>query len=209
MVYISDSIFCSLNEAIQDLKAGKLVCISDTEDIENEIDMMCLGVFATPENINYMITHARGLVCCAMSSEITDKLLLEPQRKAGNQDKRGTPFYESLDLATADTGVSAYERSDTILHIASGNAKRSDFISPAHTMTLRAKPNLLFARLGHTEFSVQMAQLCGVTGVAVICEIIKDDGTMLRVNEFQKWNGKHNLKLYSINQLLEYLTKVE
>lgn len=199
--------FCTLEEAIQDLKAGKLLCISDTEDIENEIDMMCLGVFATPLNINYMITHARGLVCCSMSSEMADKLLLTPQRQQGNQDKRGTPFYESLDLATADTGVSAYERSDTILHISSGKAKRKDFISPAHTMTLRAKPNLLFERLGHTEFSVQMAKLCNVTEVAVICEIIKDDGTMLRVNEFEEWNKKHNLKLYSINQLLEYLKK--
>lgn len=206
MIFISDSIFCNLDEAIEDLKNGKLVCISDTEDIENEIDMMCLGVHATPENINYMITHARGLVCCSMSSEITDKLLLTPQRQVGNQDKRGTPFYESLDLVTADTGVSAYERSDTILHIASGKANRNDFISPAHTMTLRANPLLLSGRLGHTEFSVQMAQLCDVTQVAVICEIIKDDGTMLRVNEFEKWNEKHNLKLYSIKQLLDYLT---
>lgn len=199
--------FCSLNEAIQDLKEGKLICISDTEDTENEIDMMCLGIHATPQNINYMITYARGLVCCSMSSEIVDKLLLNPQRAQGNQDKRGTPFYESLDLKTADTGVSAYERSDTILHLASGNAKRDDFISPAHTMTLRAKPMLLDERIGHTEFSVQMAKLCDVNAVAVICEIIKDDGTMLRVNEFEEWNKNHNLKLYSIKQLIEHLKK--
>lgn len=207
MIFISNSIFCSLSEAIEDLTNGKIVCISDTEDLENEIDMMCLGVHATPENINYMITHARGLVCCSMSTEMADNLSLMPQRQQGNQDKRGTPFYESLDLATADTGVSAYERSDTILHIASGNAKREDFISPAHTMTLKARPNLLLERLGHTEFSVQMAQICEVAEVAVICEIIKDDGKMLRVNEFEEWNKNHNLKLYSINQLLEYLKK--
>lgn len=198
--------FCSLEEAINDLKSGKIVCISDREDIENEIDMMCLGEIATVENINYMITNAKGLVCCPMSANWCDKIGFEPMKNENIKgDKLGTPFYQSVDLDNGSTGVSAIERTKTIKHIASGHAKLNSFVSPGHLFTLRAKPGLLKERLGHTEFSVQMAQLCGLSPVAVICEIINKDGDMLRVKDFEEWNKDKGLKLYSIGQLIKEL----
>ena len=198
--------FCNLREAIEDLKAGKIVCISDREDIENEIDMMCLGEYATVENINYMITNAKGLVCCPMSAEWCDKIGFEPMKNDNiKADKLGTPFYQSIDLDNGSTGISAIERSKTINHIASGSAVLSDFVSPGHLFTLRSKPGLLDERLGHTEFSVQMAELCESKPVAVICEVINNDGEMLRVKDFEEWNKDKGLKLYSIDKLLNYL----
>lgn len=198
--------FCSLEEAINDLKSGKIVCISDREDIENEIDMMCLGEIATVENINYMITNAKGLVCCPMSANWCDKIGLDAMTSEKiKPDKLGTPFRLSVDLDNGSTGVSAIERTKTIKHIASGHAELNSFVSPGHLFTLRAKPGLLKERLGHTEFSVQMAQLCGLSPVAVICEIINKDGDMLRVKDFEEWNKDKGLKLYSIDQLIKEL----
>lgn len=198
--------FCSFKEAIEDLKAGKIVCISDREDIENEIDMMCLGEFATVENINTMISTAKGLVCCPMSAEWCDKIGFEPMKNDNIKgDKLGTPFFQSVDLDNGSTGVSAIERSKTVKHIASGNATLESFVSPGHLFTLRAKPGLLAERLGHTEFSVQMAELCEAAPVAVICEIINTDGEMLRVKDFEEWNKDKGLKLYSIDKLINQL----
>lgn len=200
--------FCKLSEAIEDLKAGKIVCISDREDIENEIDMMCLGEFATTEVINYMVSHARGLVCCPMSAEWCDKIGFEPMKNDNiKADKLGTPFFQSVDLDNGSTGVSAVERAKTVQHITTGEADLEDFVSPGHLFTLRARPGLLQERLGHTEFSVQMAELCESAPVAVICEIINEDGEMLRVKDFEEWNKDKNLKLYSIDALIEELKK--
>lgn len=200
--------FCKLSEAIEDLKAGKIVCISDREDIENEIDMMCLGEFATTEVINYMIKNAKGLVCCPMSAEWCDKIGFEPMRNDNiKADKLGTPFYQSVDLDNGSTGVSAVERAKTVQHITTGEAVLEDFVSPGHLFTLRARPGLLQERLGHTEFSVQMAELCESAPVAVICEIINEDGEMLRVKDFEEWNKDKDLKLYSIDALIEELKK--
>lgn len=202
--------FCNFNEAKEALQKGEILCISDREDIENEIDMMILGEFATTEKINYMINNARGLVCCPMSSDWCDKIGFEPM-KCDNikADKLGTPFYQSVDLDNGSTGVSAVERAKTVNRITSGEATLDDFVSPGHLFTLRAKPDLLNERLGHTEFSVQMAELCGSVPVAVICEIIAEDGEMLRVKDFEEWNKDKNLKLYSIDQLINELEAVE
>lgn len=200
--------FCSLNEAKEVLMNGGMICISDKEDIENEIDMMCLAEFANTEKINYMITNAKGLVCCPMSAAWCDKIGFEPMHSGAiKADKLGTPFRVSVDLDNGSTGVSAVERAKTIRHIASGEAVLGDFVSPGHLFTLRAKPGLLGERLGHTEFSVQMAELCGSAPVAVICEIIGDGGDMLRVKDFEEWNKDKGLKLYSIDQLISELEK--
>lgn len=200
--------FCSFKEAKEVLEKGGILCISDREDIENEIDMMCLGEFATTEKINYMITHAKGLVCCPMSAMWCDKIGFERMENDNiKKDKLGTPFYQSVDLDNGSTGVSAVERAKTIQRIASGEATLDDFVSPGHLFTLRAKPSLLDERIGHTEFSVQMAKLCGTKPVAVICEIINNNGDMLRVKDFAEWNKDKNLKLYSIDQLIQELRK--
>ena len=198
--------FCSFEEAKEVLKNGEILCISDREDIENEIDMMILGEFATTEKINYMITNAKGLVCCPMSAAWCDMIGFEEMKNDNiKADKLGTPFYQSVDLDNGSTGVSAVERAKTIQHITSGSAKLDDFVSPGHLFTLRAKPRLLAERMGHTEFSVTMAGLCGTKPVAVICEIINNDGEMLRVKDFEQWNADKGLKLYSIDQLIEEL----
>ena len=194
-----------LGEIIKDLKDGEIICLADNENIENEIDMMCLAVHATTENINYMITNARGLVCIPMSAALCDEIGFKAMKSDNiKADKLGTPFYQSVDLDNGSTGVSAVERSKTARHIASNNAKLEDFVSPGHLFTLRAKPGLLAERIGHTEASVQLANLCG-ENTAVICEIIKDNGEMLRVKDFPLWNADKGLKLYHIDKLIEVL----
>lgn len=204
------NIFCNIYEALEELRNGKILCISDREDIEDEIDMMCLADFATTENINYMISNAKGLVCLSAGSEIIDNLGLKPLKYSNiDEDKLGTPFFQPLDLNNGSTGVSAEERGKTARHIASGKSKLSDFISPGHLQILRAKPRLLAERLGHTEFSVQMADLCEHSPAAVICEIIDNQGQMLRVKDFEDWNKDKNLKLFSIDQLINFNDEVQ
>lgn len=193
-----------LNEILNDLKEGKIVCLADTPDLENEIDMMCLACKATPENIGRMIAEARGLVCCALSAEIVDKMGLEKiESEKISEDRLGTPFFMPLDLNNGSTGVSAVERSKTAMRLATGEATLDEFVAPGHLMTLRARPGLLKERLGHTEFSVALAKMCGVEGAAVICEMIKDNGEMMRVKDFEEWNKDKGLKLYSMTEFLE------
>lgn len=197
--------FSNLKEIINELMAGKIICLADSPELENEIDMCCLAKYATTENINYMITNARGLVCCPMSAEMCDKVGFEPMFNTNIKvDRLGTPFYQSVDLNNGSTGVSAVERGKTARLIASGEAKLDDFVSPGHLFTLRAKKDLLKVRQGHTEASVQLAKLCGEEA-AVICEIIKDNGEMLTVKDFEDWNKNKSLKLYSIDQLINDL----
>jgi 3,4-dihydroxy 2-butanone 4-phosphate synthase/GTP cyclohydrolase II len=183
-------------EAIKTLLKGDIIYLADGEDEENEIDMMCLGCFASPKNINTMITHAKGLVCCAMAAEWIDEIGLVPMNKPEgiSEDRRGTPFYNSVDLRFSDTGISAYERSECVNTLARENGPPSleKFISPGHIFTLRAKPGLLDERQGHTEFSVSLAKKLNANSpVAVICEVIKNDGTMLRRKDFDVW-ANHN-----------------
>lgn len=194
--------FSSLEEIIKALKEGEIICLSDNENIENEIDMCCLASKASTDNINYMIKNARGLVCIPMSADMCDEIGFEPMKSDNiKADKLGTPFYQSVDLDNGSTGISAVERGKTARHIATGTAKLDDFVSPGHLFTLRAKPGLLSERIGHTEGSVTLAGLCDEKS-AIICEIIKDNGEMLTVKDFQEWNKDKHLKLYSIDQLI-------
>lgn len=194
--------FCSLTEVLADLKEGKIIALADSPDIENEVDYCCLAKFATTENITRMITEARGLVCCSMSATLCDKIGLDAMASDKMQtDRLGTPFRMSIDLNNGTTGVSAVERGKTARHIATGKAVLDDFVSPGHLMTLRAKEGLLQARFGHTEGSVQLATLCGEES-AVICEVIKDDGTMLTVKDAPAYLKEKDIKLYSLTQLM-------
>lgn len=195
--------FATLDEIIKDLRDGKIICLADNENLENEIDMVCLANKATTENINYMITNARGIVCIPMMADLCEEIGFEPM-KADNikADRLGTPFFQSVDLDNGSTGVSAVERGKTARHIASGIANIEDFVSPGHLFPLKAKRGLLKERFGHTEGSVMLANLCG-TNSSVICEIIKDNGEMLTVKDFPLWNANKNLKLYSIDELIK------
>lgn len=195
--------FNKLDKILNALNKGRIICLADSPDLENEIDMCCLAKYAVTDNINYMVTHARGLVCCPMSAELCDRIGFEPMKHSNIKvDKLGTPFYQSVDLNNGSTGVSAVERGNTARFIASGSAVLKDFVSPGHLFTLRAKPELLKVRQGHTEASVQLAKLCGEES-AVICEIIKDNGEMLTVKDFEEWNKYRGLLLYSIDQLIK------
>ena len=196
--------FSNTLDILEDLKAGKIICIADSEDVENEIDMMCLGKFATPENVNFMVTNAKGLVCVPMGYDYAiNHGFKKMDIKGFAEDKRQTPFCQPVDLKTCDTGISAYERSKTIRHLADKDNKPDDFISFGHTFTLIARPKLLEERHGHTEASVFLASLVDDNSpVATICEIIKDDGKMLRVADFAEWNKDKNLKICHINSLI-------
>lgn len=194
--------FNMIEEVLEDLQKGKIICLADNEDLENEIDMMCLAKYASTENINYMIKNARGLVCCAMDDEACERLGLEPMIYDNAMvDRLGTPFYQSLDLNNGSTGVSAVHRGRTARRIATATARLSDFVSPGHLFTLRVKPGLLKERLGHTEGSVTLAKMCEQIA-DIICEIIKDNGEMLTLKDFKSWNKNKNLKLLSIEQLM-------
>lgn len=192
-----------LQEVISDLKQGKIVCISDNEDIENEIDMMCLAEYATPSNINYMAHEACGFICCVLPHDICiDKGLDYLKQEGLNIDHRGTPFCAFLDHKDCDTGISAYERSKTIKELACTDKDISHFVQ-GHTPVLHSKKGLLSERLGHTEMSSQLSFMCDSNGSAVICEILNYNGDMLRVCDFDSWNKDKGLKLYTMKQLIE------
>lgn len=197
--------FSSIEEIVKDLKEGKIIALADSPNIEDECDYCCLAKYATTENITRMITEAKGLVCISMSAELCDKMGFNPMMHDNIRvDHLGTPFYQSVDLNNGTTGVSAVERGKTARHIASGDAKLEDFVSPGHLFTLRARKELLRVRKGHTEASVQLAKLCGEEA-AVICECIKDNGEMVHVGDAAEYFADKDIKLYSLDQLIEDL----
>lgn len=193
----------NLNNVLDVLKNGGIICIADNEDLENEIDMCCLAKHATTENINYMVKNARGLVCIPMTDDKCKKIGFE---KMDNykipRDKLATPFYQSIDLNNGSTGVSPSERGKTARKLIEDDVKLTDFVSPGHLFPLKACEGLLKERLGHTEGSVTLATLCGEKA-AIICEIIKDDGNMLTLKDYEEWNKGKNLPLITIKELID------
>ncbi|ARK32481.1 Riboflavin biosynthesis protein RibBA [Halalkalibacter krulwichiae] len=195
--------FHSIEEAIEDLKNGKMIVIVDDEDRENEGDLLALSEKATPEIINFMITHAKGLVCCPITKERADKLELEPMVQQ-NTDSHQTAFTVSVDHITNTTGISAPERTDTIQALVADDAIASDFKRPGHIFPLVAKEGGVLEREGHTEAAVDLAKLCGASPSGIICEIIKEDGTMARLPELEMFAKTHQLKLITIADLIKY-----
>lgn len=197
--------FNNLEEILEDLKAGKIVAISDTEDLENEIDMMCLASKATPENINYMAKNACGFICNVLSWDVAETKGIDYlEQKGVNADHRGTPWALFLDHKDCDTGISPEERSKTIMRLSQKESKLGEFVN-GHVPVLKARKWLLFERMGHTEMSSQLSFLCGENGCAVICEMLEPSNktSMLRVKDFENFNKNKGLKLYSISQLVE------
>jgi 3,4-dihydroxy 2-butanone 4-phosphate synthase/GTP cyclohydrolase II len=200
--------FDTIEEAIYELMQGKVIIVCDDEDRENEGDFVALAEKATPEVINFMIKYGRGLVCVPITEELADKLDLAPMVNH-NTDSHGTAFTVSIDYKSTTTGISAYERSMTIQAMLDPNAKASDFKRPGHVFPLVAKKGGVLRRAGHTEAAVDLARLCGAKPAGVICEIIKEDGTMARVPDLRKIADEFDLKMITIKDLIEYRSRKE
>ena len=197
--------FNSIEEAIEDIKNGKMIIVVDDEDRENEGDLVIAAEKATPEAVNFMIKYAKGLLCVPIEEEIADKLKLNPMVE-NNTDNHETAFTVSVDYKDTTTGISAYERALTINKIAESD-NYSDFRRPGHIFPLIAKKSGVLDSIGHTEASVDLAKLAGLKGCAAICEIIKDDGTMARRDDLFAFAKKHNLKMITIKDLINYRRK--
>lgn len=202
------SILDSIEAAIYDLMRGKPVIVVDDEDRENEGDFIALAEKATPEVINFMITEGRGLVCVPITQQRADELNLKPMVQQ-NTDFHGTAFTVSVDHKDTTTGISAHERSITVKGLIDPNAKSSDFRKPGHMFPLIAKDGGVLRRAGHTEAAVDLAIMCGSYPAGVICEVIKEDGTMARLPDLQEIARKHDLKLISIQDMIRYRNEKE
>ncbi len=199
MIYMFDTI----EEAINELLQGKVVIVCDDEDRENEGDFVALASKTTAETINFMIKHGRGLVCAPISEEIARTLNLVPMVNR-NTDPHGTAFTVSIDHKTSTTGISAFERATTVHELINPNSKASDFKRPGHIFPLIAKEGGVLRRAGHTEAAVDLARLCGEAPAGVICEIIKEDGTMARVPDLRLIADEFNIKMITIKDLIKY-----
>ncbi|MBP3964416.1 bifunctional 3,4-dihydroxy-2-butanone-4-phosphate synthase/GTP cyclohydrolase II [Paenibacillus lignilyticus] len=206
---MSTPAFDTIEEAIYDLILGKAIIVTDDEDRENEGDLIALASKATPEIINFMITEGRGLVCVPITAERAEELDLPPMVQR-NTDYHGTAFTVSVDHVSTTTGISAYERSQTIQALMDDSgAKADDFRRPGHIFPLIGKKGGVLRRAGHTEAAIDLARMCGSKPAAVICEIIKEDGSMARLPDLIEFKAKHNLKLISIQSLIHYRNEKE
>lgn len=193
----------TIEELIQDIKDGKNVVIMDDEDRENEGDVICAAKFATLENVNFMASYARGLICMPMSSEHVKKLGLSQMCEV-NTDNHGTAFTVSIDYVETTTGISAYERSLTAMRTVEEDVKPEDFRRPGHMFPLEAKLGGVLERNGHTEATVDLMRLAGLPAVGLCCEIMKDDGMMARKEDLLAFAKEHDLKIGTIADLVAY-----
>ena len=192
-----------VENAIEQIKHGKMVIMMDDEDRENEGDLVYAGVFSTPEMVNFMAKEARGLICTPVSKDIAKNLKLYPMVES-NDSMHETAFTISVDAKSATTGISAKERSECISLLSSPISKSADFVRPGHIFPLTAKDGGVLVRTGHTEGSIDLCKLAGLYPVAVICEIIKDDGTMARRDDLREFSKEHNLPIVYISDIVEY-----
>ncbi len=189
--------------AIEEIKKGNMVIMIDDEDRENEGDLVYASAFSTPEHVNFMATHARGLICVALSKSIATRLDLNPM-VSSNTSSYETAFTVSVDAKDALTGISAGERDDTIKILANPISHATDLVKPGHIFPLIAKDGGVLVRTGHTEGSVDLCRLAGLSESGVICEIIKADGTMARRDDLDIFGKEHDLKTVFISDLVEY-----
>lgn len=195
---------CTAEEAIEEIKKGRMVILVDDEDRENEGDLTIAAEHVTPEVINFMATHGRGLICLALAPEWVDKLNL-PMMTQRNGSKFGTNFTVSIEARTGvTTGISAKDRATTILAAIEDDVQPDDIVTPGHIFPLRAQRGGVLVRAGQTEGSVDLAKLGGLKGAAVICEIMKDDGEMARMPDLVEFAEKHDMKIATIRDLIRY-----
>lgn len=199
----------SIEDAVKDIRDGKMIIIVDDEDRENEGDLVCAAEKVTPEIINFMATHGRGLICLPLTEERCEELQLIPQT-SDNTSSMGTAFTISIEAREGvTTGISAADRATTILKAVDPASKASDLARPGHVFPLRAKRGGVLVRVGQTEASVDIAKIAGLTPAAVICEIMNDDGTMARMPELEVFAAKHGLKIISVADLVRYRVQKE
>lgn len=200
--------FNSIEEVVEDLREGKIILVTDDENRENEGDFICAAEFATTENVNFMATYGKGLICMPMSREYALKLNL-PQMVTTNTDNHETAFTVSIDHIDTTTGISAVERGVTARACVDDEAKASDFRRPGHMFPLTAKKNGVLERNGHTEATVDLLRIAGLKEVGLCCEIMKDDGTMMRKSELIELAKQWNIKFTTIKELQSYRKKNE
>lgn len=200
--------FSTVEEAIEEIRNGNMIIVVDDEDRENEGDLVVAAEKVTGEHINFMAKMGRGLICTPMERELLEKLDIN-EMVTKNTDNHETAFTVSVDYKDTDTGISAYERALTIQKLVSEDVIGSDFRRPGHVFPLIPKPAGVFERRGHTEASVDLAKLAGLKGASVICEVMKDDGHMARTSDLLKMAEEYNLKIISVEAIIEYKSKKE
>jgi 3,4-dihydroxy 2-butanone 4-phosphate synthase/GTP cyclohydrolase II len=201
--------FATIEEAIEDIREGRMVIVVDDEDRENEGDLTIAAQFATPEAINFMATHARGLICLCLTEERADELALRPMTEH-NEAPLGTAFTVSIEAREGvTTGISAADRSRTIQVAIHPQSTALDLVQPGHVFPLRARPGGVLERIGQTEAAVDLARLAGLNPSGVVCEIMNDDGTMARVRDLVPYCERHGLKMITVADLVEYRRRHE
>ena len=193
--------FGTIDQALTDLKNGKIILVLDDPDRENEGDMICAAQFATTENVNMMASRAKGLICMPMSRQLCEKLAL-PQMVSVNTDNHSTAFTVSIDHVETTTGISAEERSITALRCVMDDAKPSDFRRPGHMFPLRARDGGVLVRGGHTEATVDLMRLAGLKECGLCCEVMRDDGTMMRKTEILELAEELDMTVVTIADLM-------
>lgn len=201
---MSESVFASVEEAINIIKSGNMIILTDDESRENEGDLVFAADFVTPEKINFMASYGRGLICVPLSANRCYALGLE-QMSYNNASRFGTAFTVSVEARHGiTTGISAYDRAKTIKVLADPLSKKTDLIQPGHVFPLKAKDGGVLVRAGQTEGSIDLVRLAGLNHASVICEIMNDDGSMARLPDLEKFAKVHNLKILTIADLIEY-----
>ena len=200
--------FNTVEEALEDIRQGKMIVMVDDEDRENEGDLVMAAEMATPEAINFMATYGRGLICVPMTHDRIHALQLDPM-VSKNTDPHETAFTVSVDSVKSSTGISAFERAETVKILVDPNSKPTDLQRPGHIFPLKAREGGVLVRAGHTEGSVDLARLAGLQPAGVICEIMNEDGTMARVPDLLLFVEKHNLKFITLKDLIAYRRQSE
>ena len=200
--------FATVEEALEELRNGKLILVTDDEDRENEGDFICAAEFATTENINFMAMHGKGLICMPMSAEYVKKLHF-PQMVENNTDNHETAFTVSVDYVETTTGISAAERSMTAMRCVAEDAKPEDFRRPGHMFPLEAKAGGVLERMGHTEATVDLMRIARLKECGLCCEIMREDGTMMRTPELKEFAVRHGLKMITVADLITYRRRTE
>ncbi len=200
--------FNTIEEALEDLRQGKIILVTDDPDRENEGDFICAAQFATTENINFMATHGKGLICMPMAEEYVRKLCF-PQMVSNNTDNHETAFTVSIDHVDTTTGISAAERSVTAMKCVEDDVRPEDFRRPGHMFPLLSKPNGVLERDGHTEATVDLMRLAGLKQCGLCCEIMKEDGTMMRTPQLWEVANRWGLKFITIHDLQQYRKRHE
>lgn len=200
--------FATVEEAIEEIKNGNMIVVVDDEDRENEGDLIVAADKCTPEHINFMATHAKGLICTPVEGFILDRLKIG-QMVVNNTDNHETAFTVSVDAASTTTGISAFERCQTVKEMINPASRPEDFRRPGHVFPLRSVPGGVLRRAGHTETTTDLAKLAGLTPAGFCCEIMDDDGHMMRTPRLIEFSRRHGLKLITVQSLIEYRKKTE